>query len=113
MPRRSNAPRPSDEEIMKYDNVPIPLAASYLGTSSPTMMRALQQGRTPFGWAAFNEETGTYTYNVSPGGLVEYKHRGYKAVDLTLMEQLMQEAVDRLVAARMDKLKAAMRLMEQ
>ena len=34
-------------------------------------------------------------------------------MDLPRMEQLMQEAVDRLVAARMDKLKAAMRLMEQ
>ena len=113
MPKRSNAPRPSDEEILRYDNVPIPLAASYLGTSSPTMMRALQQGRTPFGWAALNEETGTYTYNVSPGGLVEYKHNGQRVIDLSLMEQLMQEAVDRLVAARMDKLKAAMRLMEQ
>lgn len=113
MPKRSTAPRPTDEQILSYDNVPPQVAGSYLGTSSTTVIRALQQGRAPFGWAALNPETDTYTYNISPGGLVEYKHHGGKTVDLTLMQALMQEAVDRLLEAKLSKVRKAMDALEQ
>ena len=48
MPKRSESPRPTDEQILSYDNVPPQVAGSYLGTSSVTIVRALQQGRAPF-----------------------------------------------------------------
>ncbi len=113
MPKRSTAPRPTDEQILSYDNVPPVVAGSYLGTSSTTIIRALQQGRAPFGWAALNEDTGTFTYNISPGGLVEYKQHGNKTVDLSLMQALMQEAVDRLLAARLGGVRDAMAALER
>ena len=33
----------TDEEIMAYDNVPIDVAARYIGWSSPTIYRALRE----------------------------------------------------------------------
>lgn len=113
MPKRSTAPRPTDEEILQYDNVPPQVAGLYLGNSSTTIIRALQQGRVPFGWAALNEDTGTYTYNISPGGLVEYKHHGGSPVDLSLMQALMREAVDRILAERLSGVRAAMTALER
>ena len=51
----------TDEEIMAYDNVPIDVAARYIGWSSPTIYRALREERAPFGFAVCSEETGTWT----------------------------------------------------
>ena len=65
---KKTAKRPlTDEEIMAYDNVPIDVAARYIGWSSPTIYRALREERAPFGLAVCSEETGTWTYNISPG----------------------------------------------
>lgn len=63
----------TDEEIMAYDNVPIDVAARYIGWSSPTIYRALREERAPFGFAVCSGEAGTWTYNISPGLLVKYK----------------------------------------
>ena len=112
MPKRSSAPRPTDEQILAYDNVPPMVAGAYLGTSSPTIIRALQQGRAPFGWAALNEETGTYTYNISPGGLVKYKREGGKTIDLSLMQALLQEAVDRILSEKLTGMREALASLE-
>lgn len=112
MPKRVKKATPTEEDIRSFDNVPCELAAAYLGTCSTTIKRAMQQGRTPFGWAARNDETGTYTYNISPGGLIRYKAEGFRTVDLALMEQLIQEAVDRLMDARMAGVMKALTLME-
>ena len=71
---KKTAKRPlTDEEIMAYDNVPIDVAARYIGWSSPTIYRALREERAPFGFAVCSEETGTWTYNISTGLLVKYK----------------------------------------
>ena len=41
---KKTAKRPlTDEEIMAYDNVPIDVAARYIGWSSPTIYRALRE----------------------------------------------------------------------
>lgn len=78
MSRKTTAQTPTDEEIMGYTNVPVDVAAKYIGWSSCNVAYALQQERAPFGCAA---KTGigasgfpTYTYNISPGLLVGYKH---------------------------------------
>lgn len=45
---KKTAKRPlTDEEIMAYDNVPIDVAARYIGWSSPTIYRALREERAP------------------------------------------------------------------
>jgi len=71
--KRSLAPAPTDEEILAQDNVPVELAAAYIKQSTATIYLALQQSRTPFGFATLNERTDTWTYNISPGLLVAYK----------------------------------------
>jgi len=40
MKRGSNAPAPTDEQILSYDNVPVAVAARYIGWSSVTVTNA-------------------------------------------------------------------------
>ena len=88
----------TDEEIMAYDNVPIDVAARYIGWSSPTIYRALREERAPFGFAVCSEETGTWTYNISPGLMVKYKRGDLPTYRLRELEEVMvrhvQEALD-------------------
>lgn len=45
---KKTAKRPlTDEEIMAYDNVPIDVAARYIGWSSPTIYRACGKSGPP------------------------------------------------------------------
>lgn len=73
MPRRCTGIAPPDEAILRYENVPIPIAAKYIGASENTIRWALQEERATFGFAVQNPETGYWTYNISPGLLVGYK----------------------------------------
>ena len=86
---KKTAKRPlTDEEIMAYD----------IGWSSPTIYRALREERAPFGLAVCSEETGTWTYNISPGLLVKYKRGDLPTYRLRELEEVMvrhvQEALD-------------------
>ncbi len=68
----------TDDEILAYDNVPVKVAARYIGWSTSTLYYAIQDGRAPFGFASVNEDAKTYSgcsyaYNISPGLLVAYK----------------------------------------
>lgn len=68
-------PAPTDEEILSYDNVPIAVAARYIGTPEATLRLALREERVPIiGFAV--QGTGHLIYNISPGGLVRYKRQG-------------------------------------
>lgn len=63
----------TDERILSYDNVPINIAAQYLGASQQFVRVLLQRERAPIGTAV--QISGTkWTYHVSPGLLVEYKN---------------------------------------
>ena len=73
MPRRVTADVPTEEAILAYNNVPIELAAKFIGWSDITIRYALQEERAPFGMAAQNPKTGTWSYNISPGLLLKYK----------------------------------------
>ena len=88
----------TDEEIMAYDNVPIDVAARYIGWSSPTISRALREERAPFGFAVCGGEAGTGTYNIGPGLLVKYKRGDLPTYRLRELEEVMgrhvQEALD-------------------
>lgn len=78
MAKRAIREPPNDEAILAYNNVPVDVAARYIGWSTPTLYYALQDGRAPFGFTSVNEDAKTYsgcsyTYNISPGLLVAYK----------------------------------------
>lgn len=114
MSRKSTSQTPTDEEIMSYNNVPVEIAAKYIGWSSCNVAYALQQERAPFGCAAQtgeNPETGwpTYTYNISPGLLVGYKHGTIQAWHLGELVKLFESRVDGLIDKRLDAAADAVR----
>ncbi len=64
----------TEAEILAYDNVPTDIAAAYIGLSPVKVRDGLIQGRAPYGHAVKNEQSGTWTYHISPGLLVKYKN---------------------------------------
>lgn len=60
-----------DNEILKYDNVPVSIAAKYLNVSSQYIRIGLQQQRLPIGSAV--KMSSKWSYQISPGLLVSYK----------------------------------------
>lgn len=102
MPRRCTAPPPTDKEIMSHDNVPYVLAAKYIGWSDVSVRYALQQGRAPFGCAAQNPDTGTWSYNISPGLLVKYKSGELQAWRLGDVIKLAADGVQQIIDAQLD-----------
>lgn len=94
--------RPTDDEIMSYTNVPVSVAAKYIGWSSPTLYRALQRdeederSRIPFGFAA-RTHSGVWTYNITPHALVNYRHKGISIIDDAVLRNIVTECVDRIV----------------
>lgn len=97
--RRATKNIPTDEEIMEYANVPVDVACRYLGTSSPTLYYALQDERAPFGFAV-KSPNGGWTYNISPGALVKYKHGDLPAWKLKEIQTAMVEGVEKILEAR-------------
>ncbi len=78
----------ADEDILKYDNVPVNIAAQYLGVGQMYIRIGLRRNRLPFGTAVqvSEKEDGQWTYHISPGLLVSYKTG--KDVLKPLMENL-------------------------
>ncbi len=63
----------TDNDIKTYDNVPIEVAADYLGVPPDRLRRILKAGTMPFiGGSAVNN-CGKTMFIVSPGGLVNFK----------------------------------------
>lgn len=63
-----------DEEILKYDNVPISVASKYLATSQQYIRIGLQKERLPFGSAVQVGDKDKWTYQISPGALIKWKN---------------------------------------
>lgn len=65
----------TDEDILKYDNVPVSVAAKYLGVGQMYIRIGLRRNRLPFGTAVqvSEKENGQWSYHISPGLLVSYK----------------------------------------
>lgn len=101
MARKTKAQPPTDEEILAYNNVPVYIAAKYIGWSSCNVVRALQQERAPFGVAAKTSET-TWTYNISPGLLVKYKNGDLQAWRLNEVLKLATDAIEQILDSRME-----------
>ncbi len=98
-PRTRELTIPSDQEILACDNVPVELAARYLGSSTATLYEALQDERVPFGWAV--QRNSHWSYNISPGALVRYKREGLPMYRLKDVSEIICEDVNRLIDQRM------------
>lgn len=81
MKKAGSKSRVTDEDIRSYDNVPVAVAAEYLGVSVPTVRRALQQGKTNLGFAVAGSGS-RYDYHISPGGLIKYKREGSQPMSM-------------------------------
>lgn len=107
MARKAQKQTPADEEIMSYNNVPVSLAAEYIGWSACNIRYALQQERAPFGCAAKTRERedpeeDSYTYNISPGLLVAYKHGTIQAWRLGELVNFFEAKISSLINARLE-----------
>lgn len=100
MARKKTTQTPDDEEILAYNNVPVDVAAKYIGWSTCNIYRALQQERAPFGMAAKTSET-TWTYNISPGLLVKYKNGELQSWRLNEVIQLAADGVQQVINDRL------------
>lgn len=91
---------PTDAEILAYNNVPVAVAAAYLGCGQGVVQNALKQRRAPYGYAVENKDTHTWKYQVSPGLLVKFKNGDLHEFPLDeLVEQIVNK-VDTIVSIR-------------
>ena len=101
MARVRNAKTPTDEEILSYDNVPVQVAADYLGYGVVSLREALQQGKAPFGYAVRSrEDGGRWMPQISPGQLVAYKNGTLSTVDESKLIVLLTDAIEKVLALR-------------
>lgn len=107
MSRRITKDTPTDQDILSYNNVPVEVAAKYIGWSSCNVVRALQQERAPFGMAARTSES-TWTYNISPGLLVKYKAGELQAWRLNDVIKLAADGIQQLLDSKMEAAAALM-----
>lgn len=99
--KRKITPTPTDEEILKLDDVPVEVAATYIKKSTATIYDALQAERVPFGWAVQNKATGTWRYSISPGGLVKYKREGFPVLSTRDIQADIAEGVEQILTAKL------------
>lgn len=102
-PKTRNLPTPTTEEILAYDNVPVEVASRYIGSSTATLYRALQENRAPFGYGVHYESN--WTYNISPGALVRYKQGELPTYSLRDIQDLAVDGIERILAEKLSMLK--------
>lgn len=73
----------TDNDIKEYDNVPVEVAADYLGIPPDRLRRILRSGTMPFLGGSTGDVSGKVMYMVSPGGLVAYKSGTLLVVPMT------------------------------
>lgn len=104
MSRKRTSIPPSDVEVLSQSNVPVEMAARYIGWSTTTICYALQEGRAPFGFSSKNPNTGTYTYNISPGLLIKYKNGDLPTYRLEEVINLAADGVERVIEMKLSGL---------
>lgn len=104
MRRKQSKDYISDEEIRKHINVPVELACKVLGWSSPTLYFALREQRVPFGMASRSPERGTWTYNISPAGLINYRNGQSQTVGLMDMRLILEDMAQNALNAMLGHL---------
>lgn len=99
-------PKPTEQEISEFSNVPVDVAASFIGCSTPTLYRALQEERAPFGFAVKNPE-GQWAYNISPGAILKYKHGELPFYKLKEVKELIMDGVEEILQIKTEAAKDA------
>lgn len=112
MPRRVQHRIPTEEEILHQNNVPVEMAARFIGWSTPTLYYALQDQRAPFG-VAVQSPKGSWAYNISPGLLVKYKRGDLPTYRLKEVVDLAAEGVERVLKERLAGLQMVLAALEQ
>lgn len=106
MPRIPTSSTPTEQDIRGYNNVPLEVAAQFIGWSSATIRKALIQERAPFGMAVqtgTTESTGrsSYAYNISPGLLIKYKNGELPTWRLNEVLKLAADGIEDILDQRM------------
>lgn len=102
--KKATPSTPTEEEILSYDNVPIDVAARYIGMTEQSLRLALREERARhLGFAV--EGNSHMIYNISPGGLIRYKKEGgsiipFEHVQEVLAKVVVEEVMRRLPAAQ-------------
>lgn len=92
---------PTDAEIIKFRNVPVEVAAAYIGWTPQAIRWALKEGRAPFGTAV--QGNSSWTFHISPGALMKYQNGDLPAVpSIRELQTMMADGVTDLVNARLD-----------
>ena len=107
MPKKNNdaSEIPALEmEIWSKKNVPVALAAQYLGMSSDTIYAGLQEERMPFGFGVYKKATETWTYHISPGTLVKYRNGELPAYRLREVQKIFVEGAEQLLNTKLQGL---------
>lgn len=91
---------PTEDMIRLYDNVPVSVAAAYLGCGPVIVQNALQQRRAPYGYAVENQEKGTWRYQISPGALVRFKSGELPMWPLSDLLEQIADGIDGIVSLR-------------
>lgn len=113
MPKRVEKVIPTDREIMSYRNVPVEVAARYLGMSTTTIKNALQQERAPFGFASQNPEKGSFTYQISPDRLIRYQSGELPMYRINEIMEMAAAGVEDILNQRLEYLNVLMGAIEQ
>ena len=61
-----------DDDIRAYDNVPLAVAADYLGIYHDRLRNAIKSGKMPFVGVSVDGEKSMFI--ISPGGLIGWKN---------------------------------------
>lgn len=70
-----------EEDIIKFDNVPVKIAAKYLGVSQQFIRWQMKHEKLPIGSVKTNPQ-GKSKYYISPGKLIGYKiGKDYREVE--------------------------------
>ena len=91
---------PTEDMIRLYDNVPVSVAAAYLGGGPGIVQSALQQRLAPYGYAIENREKGTWRYQISPGALVKFKRGELPVWPVSDMIDQIMDSIDKIVSLR-------------
>lgn len=83
----------TDEEILSMKDVPVRVAADYLGMTYPMLTWKLQQGELPFGFAKKNRE---WTYHINSRALVKYKNGDEDAGILQAIHNQLKDIQEQL-----------------
>lgn len=95
---------PTEADIRYYQNVPVDVAAKFLGSSPTTIKNALKEGRAPFGFAAKNPEKNAYTYHISPERLIRYHTGELPMYNINEIMQFAAAGIEDLLKAKTELL---------